>query len=223
MKSTDDVSKPDPVRSRRDEEKAERREDIIDAAERVIAKVGWEATNFGEIAKRARLSRSLVYVYFPTRDDLFHSVCGRGLAEMEKRFAAAVASEKTGLEQVMAIGRAYHRFAVDEPLYFTMHSDYQARDIDPGHENESEAGAHNHGRNCLVVLAQALGRGVADGSIRKTVGDPRSTAVSVWAFSHGLIQIATRKEAMLKQDFGLTSAKAMEHGFALIRESLSEK
>ncbi|PAW74236.1 MAG: hypothetical protein B9S26_01775 [Opitutia bacterium Tous-C4FEB] len=27
---------------------------ILDAAEKVIARDGWEATNFGEIAKRAR-------------------------------------------------------------------------------------------------------------------------------------------------------------------------
>ena len=146
MAKTDNVSKIDPLRARRDEEKEERRQAILDAAEKVIARDGWEATNFGEIAKRARLSRSLVYFYFPARDDLFHAVCGRGLTEMEKRFAAALASARTGLEQVMAIGRAYYQFSLDEPLYFKMLADYQGRDLDPENESANEAEAHGHGR-----------------------------------------------------------------------------
>lgn len=223
MAKTDKVSKVDPLRTRREEEKEERRQAILDAAEKVIARDGWEATNFGEIAKRARLSRSLVYFYFPTRDELFHAICGRGLAEMEKRFAKAAASERTGLDQVMAIGQSYYEFSLAEPLYFKVLSDYQARDVDPEHECANEAEAHGRGRTCLTLVGQALGQGLADGSIRKSIGDPRSTAISVWAFTHGLIQIASRKEAMLKEDFGLTAAKAMEHGFGLLRGSLAAR
>jgi AcrR family transcriptional regulator len=223
MAKADNVSKVDPLRTRREEEKEERRQAILDAAEKVIARDGWEATNFGEIAKRARLSRSLVYFYFPTRDELFHAICGRGLADMEKRFAKAAASERTGLDQVMAIGQAYYEFSLAEPLYFKVLADYQARDVDPAHECANEAEAHGHGRQCLTIVAQVLGQGLDDGSIRKSIGDPRSTAISVWAFTHGLIQIASRKEAMLKEDFGLTAAKAMEHGFGLLRGSLAAR
>jgi AcrR family transcriptional regulator len=223
MAKTDKVSKVDPLRTRREEEKEERRQAILDAAEKVIARDGWEATNFGEIAKRARLSRSLVYFYFPARDDIFHAVCGRGLADMERRFAKAFRSERVGLDQVLAIGRAYYEFSLAEPLYFKMLAEYQARDLDPDHESANEAAAHQHGRECLTLVAQALGQGLGDGSIRKSIGDPRPTAISVWAFTHGLIQIASRKEAMLKEDFGLTSAKAMEHGFGLLRGSLAAR
>jgi AcrR family transcriptional regulator len=223
MSKTDKVSTADPLRTRRDEEKEERRQAILDAAEQVIARVGWEATNFGDIARRARLSRSLVYFYFPKRDDLFHAVCDRGLADMERRFRKAFATERAGLDQVMAIGRAYYGFSLAEPLYFKMLADYQARDVDPDHESPNEAAAHGHGRECLTLVAQALGQGLADGTVRPSIGDPRTSAVSVWAFTHGLIQIASRKEAMLKEDFGLTATKAMEHGFALLRSSLANQ
>lgn len=212
----------DPIRERREEEKEERRRAILDAAEKVIARDGWEATNFGEIAREARLSRTLVYVYFPTRDELFHTICRRGLRELERRFAAA-AGARNGLESVMAIGRAYHQFSLDKPLYFTVLSNFQGRDVNPGDQTANEAEAHAQGRLCLTLVAQALSRGVADGSIRRSIGDPGPTAISVWAFTHGLIQIASRKEAMLLEDFGLTAAKAMEQGFKLLRGSLAAK
>lgn len=211
----------DPLRRRREVEKEERRRAILDAAEKVIARDGWEATNFGEIAKRARLSRSLVYFYFPDRDDLFHAVCGRGLRELGRRFAAAVAGAANGLEAVMAIGRAYHRFSVEEPLYFTVLANLQGRDVDPVGQTANEAEAHACGSACLAIVAESIQRGLEDGSIRRSIGHPGPTAISIWAFSHGLIQIASRKEPMLKQEFGMTAAKAMDHGFKLLRGSLA--
>jgi hypothetical protein len=38
-----------------------------------------------------------------------------------------------------------------------------------------------------------------------------------------MIQISSQKEAMLKRDFRLSAAKAMEHGFALLRGSLAAR
>ena len=210
-----------PVRARREEEKEQRRQAIIDAAEEVIAKHGWEDTNFGEIAKRSRLSRSLVYFYFPDREELFHAVCERGLSSMLRRFETALAKNKTGLDQIMAIGRAYYAFSLAEPLHFEILSRMQAQESDPATQSDTVKNAEERGRGCLVLVAQALANGLADGSIRKSIGDPGPTAVSVWAFTHGLIQISAQKEAMLKKDFNLSAAKTMEHGFALLRGSLA--
>ncbi len=217
----DTVSTNNPVRARRDEEKEMRRQDILDAAERVIAKEGWEGTDFGKVAKRARLSRSLVYVYFPTREDLFHAVCGRGLADLEQRFATVMTTRKKGLEQAMGLGQAYYAFAREQPLYFGLIAQFQGQELVPEGQTENEKQAHAHGNNCLGTLAQALANGLKDGSIRKAIGDPRPAAVSIWAFTHGLIQIAMRKECMLQQNFQLNTAQMIEHGFKLLRGALA--
>lgn len=214
------VPQKSPIQARRREEKEERRQQILNAAEKVIQKHGWEATNYGEIAKRARLSRSLVYFYFPTRDDLFHAVCDRGMEALERRFSKAIAENRQGLDQLMAIGRAYHEFSEKEPLYFELLSVFQAREFVPEGQRLPEEQAHDHGRNCLGLVVQALANGLKDRSVRKSVGEPGPTAIAIWAFTHGLIQIATQKEAMLKEQFGLSAQQTLEHGFALLRSSL---
>jgi AcrR family transcriptional regulator len=211
------------MRSRRDEEKEMRRQDILDAAEKVIEKLGWDGADFGKIAARARLSRSLVYFYFPTRDELFHAVCGRALADLQKRFATVMETRTSGLEQSMALGRAYHAFARKQPLYFELISQFQAKELKPDEQTENEAAANEYGRGCLGLVVQAIANGLKDGSIAKSVGDPRPAAVSIWAFTHGLIQIASRKECMLQENFQLSAAQMMEHGFTLMRGSLEAK
>lgn len=214
-------SKPNPLRARRAEEKEERRRAILDAAEQVIAAHGWESTNFGEIARLSRLSRSLVYFYFRDREDLFHAICERGLAKLERRFAAARRRHKAGLDQAMAMGRAYLEFSKSDPLHFEVLTRLQAQQADLCSERPSEQAAHELGQRCLGLVAAALDHGVRDGSVRASIGDPGLTAVSVWAFTHGLIQIAAQKEPMLKVAFGATARKTLEHGFTVLRGTLA--
>ena len=214
---SDKASVKEVQRARKDVDKAVRRDAILDAAEVVIARGGWEQANYGEIAKEAGLSRALVYVYFPERETMFHAVCARGLAELVKRFEAAMARHKTGIEQVVAIGRAYYAFSIEEPLYFEILSQFHAEEMQ---EDRSPDEAHENGQGCLILVVKALENGLADGTVRPSIGDPRPSAVAIWAFTHGLIQIASRKEAMLKHEFDLTTAKTMEHGFGMLRGSL---
>lgn len=221
MPVRNDHDEPTPLQIRREEEKEKRRQSILNAAERVIAKKGWEDTHFGEIAKLTRLSRSLVYVYFPTKEDLFHAICERGLAIMENRFRAVVREEHSGLDQLLAIGLEYYAFSREEPLYFSLQSQFQAQEATETANTGVEAEAHLHGKKCLEMVARALGKGVADGSIRPSIGDPGVAALSIWAFTHGLILIASKKGAMLEKDFGLTSPQMMDEGFRLLRSSLS--
>jgi len=52
------------VIERREEEKERRREEILDAAELVFSEKGFDAATMDQVARKARVSRALVYVYF---------------------------------------------------------------------------------------------------------------------------------------------------------------
>lgn len=57
-----------------DEEKGERRNDILAAAKKVFAGNGYHATTIAEIAKTANLSYGSIYWYFDSKDALFHEL-----------------------------------------------------------------------------------------------------------------------------------------------------
>jgi TetR/AcrR family transcriptional regulator len=67
------------VAVRREEEKERRRAEMVDAAEALYAKVGWDAVTMDRVAKSARLSRALLYVYFRDKNDLLHAITERAL------------------------------------------------------------------------------------------------------------------------------------------------
>jgi AcrR family transcriptional regulator len=61
-------------RAMSDEEKEERRGEILAAAKKVFARKGYHGTTIAEIAKTARLSYGSIYWYFDSKDALFHAL-----------------------------------------------------------------------------------------------------------------------------------------------------
>src|SRR3982074_1587367 len=106
------------IAERRQEEKERRRAEILDAAESVTSGVGWDAMTMDQVARKARLSRALVYVYFKDKTDLMFGIGERALATLKQCFADAVARHARGLDQLAAIGHAYIAFSREHAVYF---------------------------------------------------------------------------------------------------------
>jgi AcrR family transcriptional regulator len=203
---------------RRLEEKERRRLEILDAAEAVAAIVGLDHFTMDQVARHARLSRALIYVYFRDKRDLLIAICIRALEELESRFADTAANTPTGLAQVEAIGRAYVAFAEAFPLRFEALAHFEAQapstDDDPMYAQCLAAGDRS-----IELVVAAIRRGVEDGSIRKEAGDPVRIGLSLWALTHGLIQLSTLKGGSLER-VGVTPAQLLDQGFELALNAL---
>jgi AcrR family transcriptional regulator len=213
------AKKQNPLRARRDEEKERRRLTIIEAAERVVAKRGWAETNFGEIAEVTRLSRSLIYVYFPTKDDLLAALVERANKSLGKRFQQAVAEAKNGNDAVVRLGAAYYRFSKEEPFYFELISQF---DIMPSKDDDPGKDAAQAFRDCLEIPADSLKRGIQDGSISKSIGDPKFAAFCLYAFTHGLIQMASRRPKMMDGLYHKSPDEAVVDGMRLLNRAIAK-
>jgi len=196
------------VAERRLEEKERRRADILDAAERVFTQAGLDSASMEDIAKEARLSRALLYVYFPDRPALHFAICERALKLLGERFESAVARHTRGLEKIESVGRAYLAFSMEFPLYFTLLTRYESH---PANEIVAEsvesrcvlAGDRVHG-----ISAAAVALGVQDGSIRADAGEPYLVAITLWGFMHGVIQLSMSKANLLAHD-GISSQQLL--------------
>src|SRR5262245_60391035 len=77
------------IAERRLEEKERRRAEIVDAAEAAGREVGLDALTMDDVARRARLSRALLYVYFQDRTDLMFGLAERAMQMLHGRFVEA--------------------------------------------------------------------------------------------------------------------------------------
>ena len=205
---------------RREEEKERRRLEIIEAAEALYAAKGWDAVTMDQVARQARLSRALLYVYFKDKEDLHFAITERALDALRQRFERAAAEHSLGIDKVVAMGRAYSLFQQESPFQFDACSRFHAHQAHAGQPNELACQAG--GDAVMGVMIDALQRGIRDGSIRPDIGDPLKVVFMLWAFSHGLIQIATNKSQEIASR-GIEVGELMEDGRAMLRYLLEPR
>ncbi|HVN42911.1 MAG TPA: TetR/AcrR family transcriptional regulator [Steroidobacteraceae bacterium] len=204
---------------RRQEERDRRRCEIVDAAEALYAETGWDSVTMDQVARRARLSRALLYVYFRDKGDLHFALVERALEELIRRIGRARDGQPNGLEELDAIGRAYLGFSRELPHYFDACARFEAHQFDQGERPANERACLATGHRVHALIVESINRGVADGSIRADLDNPFATALALWSFSHGLIQIAFTKSAQLERE-GVSPQALVERSFELIRRSL---
>jgi len=204
------------ILERREEEKERRRGEFLDAAASLYAKQGWEAVTMDQVARTARLSRALVYIYFRDKDDLLFAVGERAMKLLYQRFTAALETPGSGRDKVDAIGRAYMGYALEFPHFFDFCSRFQSHQVSAT-AGSNEQACHETADAVMDLLVQAIQAGVADGSISAALArEPRMLGFSLWAFTHGIVQITIAKAGDLARE-GVAAHVFSDYAFELLR------
>lgn len=198
------------IAERRLEEKERRRSEILDAAEAVASGTSFEEMTMDEVARRARLSRALLYVYFQDKGELLFGLCDRALQRLHQEFVEASSRQSLGLAQIEACGRAYLAFSQQFPVYFDALARFQAHSPEIGKLGANESYCVLMGDKVHGVMVESIARGIADGSIRADIGPPALVAMTLWGFMHGVIQISSTKANVLARN-GISVPQLMDH------------
>src|ERR1700686_1523278 len=178
---------------RRHEEKERRRAEILDAAEAVAASEDWDVMTMDQVARRARLSRALLYVYFTDKSDLLFGLGERAMALLLERVSASAALQGRGIAQLEAIGRAYVAFSQEFPVYFAVLARCELRAPRDASPDSNEGECARRGDALQLLLAGSLEMGMRDGSIRADAGQAAALALVLWGYLHGVIQLAASR------------------------------
>lgn len=106
---------------RRQREKEQRREDIVNAAEKLFFSRGYDNVSMDEIAGEAELSKPAVYYYFKDKESLFFAVVNRGVKIFRALTTEELKNAQTSGLKVGAINLATARFNQEYPDYAKAH------------------------------------------------------------------------------------------------------
>ncbi len=82
---------------------SERRTQIREAALRVFARKGYQATVVEDVAEEAGVSKGTIYTYFDRKEELLGAVYEGMFEEMEARQAQILESDRSPLEKIRAL------------------------------------------------------------------------------------------------------------------------
>ena len=175
------------VKERRERERTQVREKILDAALEVFASAGAEAVTMRALADAIEYSPPVIYAHFRDKDAIIQELCFRQLRSLARQFATFGALDP--VERLRRIGYVYADFAVDHPSHFrfmflTSHA-YTADDEGLGKDDPE--------RNAYAFLKQTVKDGLAAGVFRPEFTDADELAQICWACAHGLVALQNVK------------------------------
>jgi AcrR family transcriptional regulator len=208
------------IAERRQEEKDRRRDEILDAAALIAEQIGVNEFTMDQVARKARLSRALIYVYFHDKEDLLFGLADRANKELHTRFAAIANKRQTGLKMIQAMGRSYVEYAAEAPVYFEAMACFAAHEMGTEAPNDNEARCVEACDLVLGVLIKALHVGIEDGSLRRDMGPPEVVALTLWGLMYGIIQLISTKEAILTH-IGVSSKQMVDNALLMATRGLT--
>ena len=179
------------LRSRNDQEKAERREALLNAAQTIFFKKGFQNTSMDDIANEAGLSRALLYVYFKGKKDIYRSLRIRSVEALRDRMLEQVDTSAPGIDRVKQVGLAFYDFYQNDKNHF----DCLSLDISLNNQSKSLTHQTKHDPESMAVEAEtmeimvnSLEAGIKDGSIDEArVPNSLQTAMFLRGSLHGVI------------------------------------
>lgn len=182
------------ARSRREREKLQRRETIINAAKELFYENGYQATTMEDIAAAAEVSKGTLYLYFSSKDELYVSIILEGFQIIDKRLGEIGASDIDLVEKGRSMFMAFVEFCLENREYFRMTqyilSETARRNLTP----ELVEGLSNYTTGLLGHIAGLVSEGQETGLIKKDV-DPLAFAVIAWRTATGLLDLAVVDDA----------------------------
>jgi AcrR family transcriptional regulator len=182
---------------RKEKEKEKRRNEIIDAAEKLFFEKGFDGVSMDDVAEKAELAKGTLYLYFKSKDSLFFAVVLRGaaiLGDMSREYAS---KGNTGAEKLHSIGVAYYDFYRQHPDYYRLFTYSQSPCFTGGDADAGEI--MRVGQENFELMCECIRMGQADGSVRKGL-DPEKTAWFLIFASSGVIDhSAEHRQAMEAQ------------------------
>lgn len=181
---------------RREREKEQRRNEIINAAEDLFFSSGYDNVSMNDIANKVELSKATLYIYFKDKESLFLAIVLRGARILNEIYIKCSKLDITGIEKVKAMGQGFTEFTKLYPDYFRMLC-YS------GSERFSTAG-YDDAKEILALISknielisEAIKKGMEDGTVRNDL-DPLELAIYLCTSRLSVLNMDSRWKTALE-------------------------
>ena len=189
--------------TRRERQRLENREGILDAALTIAEREGWSAVTIRKIADEIDYTSPIIYQHFDNKEAALQALVEQGFADLETSMRRA-ATGGDPEARLLALGRAYLHFARDHRrLYELMHG-LGGVALEPSERTAAAGGVITLTTEAIQTWAQARGA---------NLDDPLAASETAWGILHGMTTIG------LLPDIGFERAEhlAMETLRALLQ------
>ena len=169
-------------KQRRERERLETRDKILEAARELFAEHGVEAVTMREIARRIEYTPTAIYHHFADKDALIQELCDRDFRELAHQ-VAGLSQVQDPIERLRLLGLGYVDFALANPSHYR----FMFMTV------KTEIHEHPHigdpSEDSYAFLKQTVTDGLQQGRFRPEYTDIDQLSQMFWSVVHGIVSL----------------------------------
>jgi AcrR family transcriptional regulator len=168
---------------RKEREKRELRQQILDAARQLFVREGYESVSMRKIANKIEYSPATIYTYFKHKDEILDCLCEETFLKLHLEKLASVQQMKGDPLQALKKGmETYIRFGLDHPEHYIVTFILRAAPYRESGRRETRKAKTGH--QCFDDMRNLVRRCMEDGKMKNA--DVEETSQALWAGIHGV-------------------------------------
>lgn len=211
------------IKERKEREMLIRKNDIIDAAERVFFEKGIQQSTMDEIAREAEFSKRTIYVYFQSKDQIYYEIMLRAFRVLNNMVEKSLKNNElaTSIEKIKIIAKTFIEFSRSHPDYFSVIVDYENKESDFNNQDNVIIECYKEGEKSLNTLKQIISQGIEEGSILEDI-NVNYTIVILWSSIVGVFNSIVKKGSYLRHYYNLQMPQLIEEAFEFMIRSIKK-
>lgn len=192
---------------------------ILEASKQLFLEKGIEKTTVDEIAKLADCSKSTIYVYFKSKEEIFNHIVCEYMNLLKNGIQDSIEQTANFESCYYSICAKLTEFQQQYPMYFeSILAEISVNPEDFAKQPILED-IHRTGDEINKMLERLLRTAMVEDKIREDL-DPLQTVFALWGSICGVILLADKKKKYFETDLKLEQQKFLDYSFQLIFNGL---
>jgi TetR/AcrR family fatty acid metabolism transcriptional regulator len=158
----------------------DKRRQILDAAVRTFADLGYHGARVSDIAEHAGVAHGLLYHYFASKEEVLQTIFRENWGELLERFRAVERADEPAAEKLAGISKILLRTWRNDPALVTV----MVREVARSPQLQGQV---EEVREAFVILERVIREGQRRGEFRADI-DPQ---LASWILYGGLEEVLT--------------------------------
>ena len=185
--------------SRRTQEKENRKQAILDAAEKIMKQGGLHSLNVDLIAAETQLAKGTIYLYFSSKEEIMAGITTKARNLLYHEFKAIYTKELPIIDKIKLLIHANFLFSIKHPLYYDLVSLYEANHL------LEESGALYKSSEEITELVHDMFLTAKNENLLRDELDPMIVTMNAWATTVGTLQMIKVRGKLIEDVFKISN------------------
>jgi AcrR family transcriptional regulator len=202
------------ISERKEREKQRRREEIIDAAEKVFFSRGIENSTMDDVAEEAELSKGTLYLYFKSKEDIHWAITHRGVKGLLNKMEKIVDKNKNAIDNLLIIADAFIKFTQNKKQLANSILFFEGCDIEKMNIDHDQIRNSFLNESPIHLVTEFVHEGIKQNLIRSDI--PVNILSNIlWSQLIGVLQVANRKKELFDL-VNITREELIQNHFKIV-------